>query len=183
MVTREEIVEVVERIIEKHSGVDEAQHGYAETVQTMMTFPDNGVLHGQWELFRTTPDKPFVIGDAPVVTWERSDRNTLHWGVGFARPNVEAFLPLSPAVCVRVLPVVPRTRLVLTPTAGEVNMAQAAFATDYCFSNICNPEVDATMQPHFGTMRMGIDGFSTNHIDAATMLFNILMNQGQPVMA
>lgn len=182
MVTREQIIFSVTRLIEKHSGIDEAQRGYAETVLTMMAFPDPGLLHGQWELFYTTPDKPFVIGDAPVVTWERVDRDTRVLGLGFARPNVEAFLPLAPTVCVRVLPVVQRTRRVLTPYVEEVNMAQAAFSTDYCFSNIFSPEIDTTLQPHFGEMRMGIDGFSTNHIDAAKLLFDVLMNQPAPAL-
>lgn len=177
MVTREEIVRIVERLIERRSGADEAQRGYAETVQTMMAFPDTGLLHGEWELFRSSPNEPFVIGDAPVVTWERSERNRLHWGLGFARPNVEAFLPLSPTVCVRVLPVVPRTRRVLSPSAAELNMAQAAFATDYCFSGVCSSAIDSVLQPHLGAMRMGIEGFSINHMDAAKMLFDILMGR------
>ena len=67
------------------------------------------------------------------------------------------------------------------PVTIEVNMAQAAFA-QHCFSNLFSPEIDATLQGVFGKVRIGIEGFSIRHIDYKQKLFNILMNQGQPVV-
>jgi hypothetical protein len=123
-----------------------------------------------------------VIGDAPVVTWERTDNNLLNFGQGFARPNVEALLPVSPTACLHVLPRVRRTRQVVAPTSMEVNMAQAAFATHHCFTNVCSQETDQILQCHFGVIRLGIDGFSVKHIDYKKALFEILMGRRpQPV--
>jgi len=118
-----------------------------------------------------------VIGDAPVVTWERTEQNSLMYGQGFARPNVEVFLPVFPTACLHVLPAVPRTRPVRTPTTEEVNMAQAAFATQHCFTNVRSMEIDTLLQPQFGTVRLGIDGFSIGHLDYTKKLFEILMNR------
>ena len=56
-------------------------------------------------------------------------------------------------------------------------MAQAAFATQHCFTNVRNTEIDALLQQHFGTVRLGIEGFSTGHVDHTKKLFEILMNQ------
>jgi len=175
MVTREEVVAAIENTIATHSSVDEAQQRYVQSVETMMDFADENMLNGRWDILRAEPDKPFVIGDAPVVTWERSDNNRLQFGLGFARPNVEAFLPVSPTACLHVLPRVERTRPLRTPSAVEVNMAQASLATAHCFTNICSAEIDAILQPHFGTIRVGIEGFSVRHIDYKKLMFDILM--------
>jgi hypothetical protein len=67
------------------------------------------------------------------------------------------------------------------PATDEVNMAQAMFATEHCFTNICSQELDARLQPHLGKMRIGIEGFSVRHIDYKKLMFDILMNQGRPV--
>jgi hypothetical protein len=53
------------------------------------------MLTGAWSIIHTDSHKPSVIGDAPAVMWERTDNNILMFGQGFARPNVEAFLPVS----------------------------------------------------------------------------------------
>jgi hypothetical protein len=177
MVTREEIVTVIENTIAKHSNADEAQRRYVQSVETMMDFADENMLNGDWRILRAEPDKPFVIGDTPAVTWERSDSNMLYFGLGFARPNVEAFLPVSPTACLYVLPRVKRTRPLQVPAVVEINKAQAALATEYCFTNICSAEIDATLQPHFGTIRVGIEGFSVRHIDYKKLMFDILMGR------
>jgi hypothetical protein len=56
-------------------------------------------------------------------------------------------------------------------------MAQAAQATEHCFTNINSAEVNATLQQHFGTIRLGIEGFSLGHIDSKKLMFDILMGQ------
>ncbi len=149
----------------------------------MMDFADENMLNWHWDILRAAPDKPFVIGDAPAVTWERSDSNMLHFGLGFARPNVEAFLPVSPTACLHVLPRVKRTRQPLAPSVVEVNMVQAALAAECCFTNICSAEIDAILQPHFGTIRIGIEGFSVRHIDYKKLMFDILMGRHRQMVA
>jgi hypothetical protein len=177
MVTREEVIQSIDNSIEKHSAEDEPQRRYIHALETMMEFPDENVLNGDWLIVRTDPDKPFLIGDAPVVTWERTDNNLIYFGQGFARPNVEACLPVSPTACLYVLPRVARTRPVFAPTSREVNMAQAAFATQHCFGNINSPEIDAVLQQDFGKVRLGITGFNTHHIDYNQVLFDTLMGR------
>jgi hypothetical protein len=146
----------------------------------MMDFPDETMLNGQWGIMTTDASNPFVIGDAPLVTFERTERNTLywgHWGQGFARQNVELFLPMSSTTCLHIVPRVERTRIPRPPAPAEVNMGQAACATKYCFGNINSPKIDALLQSEFGKMRMGITGFTTRHIDAEQALFDILVGR------
>lgn len=181
MVTREEVIAAIDQTIAAHSDADEAQRRYIQSVETMMEYADEEMLNGQWFIIHAEPDKPFVIGDAPVVTWERTENNILNSGQGFGRPNVEVFLPVSPTTGLHIHPRVPRTRQVLMPATDEVNMAQAMFATEHCFTNIGTRELDAKLQPHFGKTRIGIEGFSGRHIDYRKLMFDILMNQGQPV--
>jgi len=175
MVTREEVVAAIENTIAAHSDTDEAQRRYIQTVETMMEFSDVNMLNGDWNTIHAEPDKPFVIGDAPVVTWERTEDNVLNFGQGFGRPNVEVLLPVSPTTCLHVLPRVARTTPVRMPSTTEVNMAQAAFATEHCFTSVLSREIDGILQPRFGTMRLGIDGFSVTHIDYRKVMFDILM--------
>ncbi len=177
MVTKEQVIEITEKQIAEHTRPDEPQRDYIQAVETMMTFPDEGMLNGQWGIIPTDAEHPFVIGDAPVVTMERTEGNRLYFGIGFARPNVEVFLPVSPTACIHVLPQVARTREVQRPSPVEVNMAQAAFATKHCFGNINSPEIDAILQPEFGKVRLGITGFNTHHIDHNAVLFDILMGR------
>ena len=115
---------------------------------------------------------PFVIGDEPVVTFERTERNTLSWLQGFARRNVEAFLPVSATTCLHILARFERTRqtrrrLRLNST---VNMGQTAGATKYCFGNIESQEIDVVLQPKFGKMRMGITGFNASTHTTSTTI-------------
>lgn len=177
MVTREEVTAEIEKTIAAHSGGQEAQRRYIQSVEVMMEFEDDNMLNGEWVIIHAEPDKPFVIGDAPVVTWERTEDNKLYFGQGFARPNVEVFLPISPTTGLHIKPRVPRSRPVLTPATAEVNMAQAMFATEHCFTSICSSELDAALQPHFGKMRIGIECFSVRHIDYKKLLFEILMGR------
>ena len=177
MVTREEVVAAIENTIAAHSDTDEPQRRYIQTVETMMEFADVNMLNGDWGIIHAEPDKPFVIGDAPVVTWERTENNALNFGQGFGRPNVEALLPVSPTTCLYVLPRVARTRPVRVPATVEVNMAQAAFATEHCFTNVLSQEIDGILQAHFGILRLGIDGFSVRHIDYKKVMFDIMMGR------
>ena len=88
------------------------QHTYAGTMERAMARLDEDMVNGLWRILYTEPENPFVIGDAPVVTWERNERNFLIHGQGFGKPDVEAFLPVSPKACLHILPRVRRTRIV-----------------------------------------------------------------------
>lgn len=178
---KQDIKRMLRNQIEEHSRPDADQRDYIQALETMMEFPDETMLYGDWGVFSANPEYPFVLGDAPVVTWERTPHNTLYFGIGFARPNVEVFLPISPMACIQVLPRVERTRKIRMPSSIEVNQAQAAFSTKSCYTNLNSAKLDALLQPKFGTMRMGIDGFNINHRDAGELLFRILMNDGNPV--
>lgn len=175
--TKEEVIAVTEKQIAEHTRPDEAQRDYIQALETMMTFPDETMLNGQWGILTTDAAHLFVIGDAPVVTFERTERNTLYWGQGFERPNVEVVVPVSPTTCLYILPRVVRTREPRPPHPTEVNPGQAAYATKYCYGNVNSPEIDAMLQPEFGKMRMGITGFNTHHIDRNQALFDILMGR------
>jgi Protein of unknown function (DUF4238) len=177
MLTKEQLIAITERTIAAHSRPDEAQRDYVQAIETMMTFPDQTMLNGAWGILTTDAAHPFVIGDAPVVTMERTDDNRLYFGIGFARPNVEVFLPVSPTTCLHVLPRVTRTRQPVPPAPMEVNMGQAAFATKSCFGNVNSLEIDDVIQREFGKVRLGITGFTTNHIDQTQALFDILMGR------
>jgi hypothetical protein len=179
MLTKEQLIAITEKQIAEHTRPDEGQRDYIQSLETMMTFPDESMLHGQWGIITTDAAHPFVIGDAPVATFERTEQNMMYWGLGFARPNVEVLLPVSPTACLHVLPQVPRTRPTRAPAPIEVNMAQAAFATRHCFGNINSPEIDVVVQREFGKVRLGITGFNTNHIDYNELLFDILMGRGR----
>ncbi len=176
-VRKSDVVVGIEKVIAEHSKPDEPQRDYIRALEGMFSWPDETMMNGTWGFLKTGADHPFVIGDAPVVTFERSEQNILYWGQGFARPNVEVFLPISPTTCLHVLPRVQRTRQPRQPSAIEVNMGQAAFATDYCFGNVNHVEIDAALQPQFGKMRMSITGFNTHHIDYSQVLFDILMGR------
>ena len=82
---RERLNETIERIqTEEH-----IQTTYVDAMERALASFDQAIAGGGWGILTTTPNKPFIIGDAPVVTWVRSG-NFLHYGFGFQRPNVEA---------------------------------------------------------------------------------------------
>jgi len=125
---------------------------------------------------------PFVIGDEPVVTFERTERNTLSWLQGFARRNVEAFLPVSATMCLDILARFERTRQTRRRLRHKstVNMGQTAGATKYCLGDIESQEIDVVLQ---SGVRQDADGnhrlqrFDTHHIDHHQALFDILMGR------
>ena len=177
VVTPAEVIAAIDHAIASQSTTDAPQSRYLDTMENMMGFIDEFMRDGEWRILPTTLDNPFVIGDAPVVTWERDDQNTLVYGQGFARPNVEVILPVFRTTCLHILPRVQRTRPVVPPTVDEVNRTQAAFATQHCFTHIKSEHIDTVVQPVFSTVRLGIEAFTIHHLDAAAKLFDILMNQ------
>jgi len=158
---------------------EDIRRSYVRTVEDAMQEADERLLTGQWNFLRTVPDNPFVISDAPVVTWERLVDGTISYGLGFHRPNVEVFLPISPLVCLHILPNVERTRQVVSASVPEINAAQAAFASRYCFTDRNIPELDQALQPVFGMAELGVKSFTVWHRNYDESIYAILMNNGR----
>ena len=156
-VSPEEVINGLISTINTHSTDEQTQREYAATVENMMAFRDEKMLNGEWDIIYTEPDDPFVIGDAPVVTWDRISDTQLLYGIGFSRPNVEILLPLSPTACLHLKPLVHRARRVKAPTTREVNEAQAAYSTRHCFSNLRSDALNSILLPRFG--EVSIDAF------------------------
>ena len=178
VVTPDFVTQRLEEALADYVSEDQPQHSYVGTMENAMSTLDEGILNGDWHVVNSTPDDPFVIGDAPVVTWERDDRNFMIYGQGFTRANVEVFLPVSPMACLHILPRVERTRPVVKPAPMEVNVAQAQFATEFCFANLCSEAINVALQPRFGHSRIGITAFSVRHRDFSNTMFEIIMNRG-----
>jgi len=155
------------------------QASYAESIERAMAYFDEVVYSGLWRYVRTSNEEPFIISDAPVVTWERLESGELSYGMGFHRPNVEVFLPISPLLCLHILPNVERTRSVKQPTTQEINIAQAAFAGRFCFTNIRSEEIDQIVQQHGGRAQLGITAFTVWHRNYDDSVYNLLMNNGR----
>jgi len=144
-----------------------------------MESADDKLLEGQWDLLPTTPDRPFVISDAPVVTWQRRADGSISHGVGFHRPDVEAFMPVSPALCLHILPNVPRTRQVVRPSADDINAAQASMSTRYCCTNVNCPAVDRVVQQYAGNAELGVKSFTLWHRNYDNAFYDLFMSEGR----
>ncbi len=170
---RERLNETIERIqTEEH-----IQTTYVDAMERALASFDQTIAGGRWGILTTTPDNPFIIGDAPVVTWIRGG-NFLHYGFGFQRPNVEVLLPVCPTACLHVLPLVPRNQHPLTPTVSEVNEAQATFASECCYSHTNSPGLNDLIQQRIGRRRIGVHLFSVRHRDYSNTMFDLLMSGG-----
>jgi Protein of unknown function (DUF4238) len=81
-----------------------AQRSYIGMIQKVMSELDKVLFSGEWNYIRTVPTDPFILSDAPVVTWHRRRDGALSYGLGFHRPDVEVLLPISPLVCLHIQP-------------------------------------------------------------------------------
>lgn len=169
----------VQKMIAMMEGEDHIQTTYVDAMERAMAYLDESIDGGQWNIMHTAPEFPFVIGDAPVVTWERLDNGFLLHGQGFSKPNVEVLLPVASTACLHVMPVVQRTRQPRVPTVKEVNEAQAAYATQYCYTNVRDVVLDKILQPHFGRNRIGVTVFSIRHRNYENTMFDLLMSSGR----
>ena len=151
---------VLETLLADQLSPDHLQHSYSESVERAMSSVDESLSTARWGVLQTTPDNPFVIGDAPVVTWAKDDNGYPSYGEGFDRPNVEAFLPISPIACLHIVPNVVRTKRVIPPEPMEINAAQASFATHACYTNIQSQSLDGVLQANFGRSVIGVTAFS-----------------------
>ena len=180
LVTPDVVVRVARSLLHNYDTERNRQASYAESIERAMATFDETLFSGTWRFLRASVNEPFIISDAPVVTWERLEqRGTFSYGLGFHRPNVEVFLPVSPLVCLHILPNVERTRELQQPTTREVNIAQAAFAGRCCYSNIQSDEIDQIVQQNFGRAQLGVTAFTVWHRNYDNSIYEILMNNGQ----
>jgi hypothetical protein len=157
----------------------QARRSYVTLIENGMRTLDERLMAGEWKFLRTTPDKPFVISDAPVATWERRDDGLLYFGTGFHRENVEVTLPVSSLLCLHILPDVKRTRQVVPPSVDGINIAQAAFASRHCFTNVNDRALDRLLQPSFGLAELGKRSFTIWHRNFDDTYYEMLMNDGR----
>lgn len=99
LVTKDQVI----KMARAHSGDQfkgsNAQSSYVGMIQKVMSELDKELFSGEWNYIRTVPSDPFIISDAPVVTWQRMPNGGLSYGLGFHRADVEVLLPISPVVC------------------------------------------------------------------------------------
>lgn len=175
LITGGDVRESVRDRLEKHLTEMGAQSSYVATIERMMSECDEKLSSGQWNYIRTTLDDPFIISDAPVVTWERVGPEQFSLGMGFHRENVEVLLPISPEKCLHILPNVNRPRNVVNPSVKEVNIAQAAFAARACYAHLKSDALDRIVQDNFGRAELGVKSFTVWHRDYSTAVYDILM--------
>ena len=180
LVTTADVIASARKCAARLSEAATIQKGYVQMIEYMMSTIDSKLFSGEWNYLRTTMTDPFVISDAPVVTWERMPNGRLSYGVGFHEPDVEVLLPVSPLVCLHIQPAVERTRQSVRPSVHEVNAAQAAFAARYCFSQVESAKIDQMAQENFGKAEMGVRGFTLCHKDYKTAVYDILMSMWRP---
>jgi hypothetical protein len=173
------VIEAIDRFIGRFNSPGHDETSYADTMERVMEGEDTTFDGARWRIFHTEPEDPFVIGDAPVVTWRRDQQGVAQYGIGFREPNVEVLLPVSPTACLHVLPNVQRTRTIITPPASEVNAAEAAFA-EACYANLGSSSLNQHLQGYFGRAEIGINAFSVAHKDYVTLFCKHLIVGGVP---
>jgi uncharacterized protein DUF4238 len=182
-VTREEVRRSAEQMIAIMQTEQHQQTSYIDSMERAMEFLDEPLDRGDWMILETTRDLPFVIGDAPVITWKRLANGLLTYGHGFATDDVEVILPVSSTHCLHILPLVPRTLAPRRPVPGEINRAQAAFATRACYAWKNDPALDQILRPAFGQVRIGINAFSVRHRNYDNAIFELFMSGGSSFRA
>lgn len=173
------VIETIDVFIARFKRPGRVESSYADTMERLMEDEDTTFDGARWGIVHTEPDNPFVIGDAPVVTWHRDQGGVAQYGIGFRELDVEVLLPVSPTACLHVLPNVQRTRAVITPKTFEANAAEAAFA-EACYTNICSNSLNQHLQQYLGRAAMGINTFSIRHKDYVTAFCDHLILHGVP---
>jgi hypothetical protein len=164
------------KLIKTYDTERRRQESYAESVERAMPYVDDKMYDGQWNLVNTSDDKPFIISDTPVVTWERLATGASRYGIGFHEPNIEAMLPISPLSCLHILPKVVRNLPTQPPSSGEANAAQAAFSGRFCYANIQSDWIDQIVQQNFGKAQLGVTAFTIGHRNYEKLVYEQLLN-------
>ncbi len=177
LVTKDQVIKMARAYSGERFKAVNAQRSYVGMIQKVMSELDREPFSGEWNYIRTVPTDPFIISDAPVVTWQRIHDGALSYGLGFHRADVEVLLPISPVVCLHIQPDVKRSSAALRPTVREVNAAQAAFALRSCFSNLGSTEIDRIFQENVRKAEMGVNCFTVWHRNYDTAIYDILTNR------
>jgi Protein of unknown function (DUF4238) len=179
LITTDDVARAARRYLSKNPSDREVQEWYAQGTLRAIAGFDEDLFRGLWSLIPSRAGEVFVLSDAPVVTWNRSPAGALTYGVGFHTANVEVILPISPGTCLHILPQTQRSRAVVTPTATEINVAQASFAHNACFANQNSDAVDDIVQEHISTVRLGQNAFTVFHKNYENAIYDILMGRGR----
>lgn len=177
LITTDDVAGVARKLSDYYDSTSSEQISYVTGIVHFMSYLDENMFRGEWSLLRTTSDAPFILSDAPVVTWDRRESVGISHGVGFWEPNVEVFLPVSPLTCLHILPEVQRTRAVVDPQVWEVNTAQAAFAHHACFANQNKSEIDDIVQQSISTAILGENAFTLWNRNYDNLIFDNLMER------
>jgi hypothetical protein len=177
-VSVEEVRQSAEKMIATMQTQAHEQTTYVDSMERAMASTDETLENGVWNVIRADPDQPFAIGDAPVVTWHRNETGVLFYGHGMWTAGVEAVLPMAPTVCLHILPNVQRTGRVRIPTPSEVNRAQGAFATRYCYAHKNDSLIDKDLQWQFNRGQIGVNMYSVRHRNYTDTMFELLMSGG-----
>lgn len=182
LVTPDHIRASARAVIERDGTQKSHQSSYAQFITALLTGGPSAkayelMVRGEWRVIRTDRDKPFILSDTPVVTWERLI-GQFNLGIGFERPNVEVILPISPTACLQILPAVKRTRSIVAPTVAEVNTIQAGFAYTSCFADRESDEINQTVQDNIGKLKIGVNVFTLRDRNFDDLFYDIMMNQG-----
>lgn len=121
LITKDDVARSARRMNSFSKSPTALQKTFVEGIADQMVHFDEKLYRGEWKLIRSQPHDPFMISDAPVITFVRSQSGVVSFGVGFHEPNVEVALPISPTVCLHVLPDVLRTLPIAMPTPNEIN--------------------------------------------------------------
>ncbi len=167
----------IEQMIEEQRSNDALQHSYVGTIERAMENMDETMASGIWNILRSEIGNPFVLGDAPIVTWIRTEDGRLEYGHGFEKPNVEVIFPVNSTACLHILPNVNRTRITRIPSIEDVNAAQASFATSACYTCTESTALNEILQPRFGKAQLLVNAFSLKHRDFSNTMFELLMNR------
>jgi hypothetical protein len=173
-----EVRESAEKMIATMQTEEHQQTAYVDSMERAMANTEPALENGEWNTVQTDLERPFVIGDAPVVTWRRRDNGVLDYGLGFHTPNVEVLLPISSTACLQVLPAVEWRGRPQRPKINEINHAQAAFATRYCYAHKGDPAIDKVLQSVFSQRQIGKNAFSVRHRNYNDTMLEILMSGG-----
>ncbi len=177
--TKEDVARRVREQVEFEQSAIAEQQQYLVGLRRSMELLDQKMYSGDWNVLTTTSDKPFIISDSPVVTWQRDAAGVIHHGGGFESQNVEVLLPVAPMSCLHILPVVRRSLPVVQPTVDDVNTAQAAFAFRDCFADRQSPALDALVQRYISTARIGTNVFTIWHRNYDNAFYEIMMKGGR----
>jgi Protein of unknown function (DUF4238) len=178
LVSRADVAKAARKYVLDADHTLEAKKSYVRVIEAAMENVDEILLTGQWIYLRTTPDNPYVISDAPVVTWQRNVEDLISYGAGFHRTDVEVFMPVSPTLCLHILPNVKRTRPITDPSADDINAGEAAMSTRYCYTNVNSPAVDRIVQEYAGQAELGVKSFTVWHRNYDNAFYDLFMTGG-----